>query len=274
MAPKPFADGDAIDTMWDDLVYSYGRLTADVDARDLATRIADLIIAAEDLWKAQRTVWRAETEAQSGVDAINFRTDARTEDFYEDLRHVNRKHPQGEQRQQRYFPVPKYKIIDLGLASQMAYIDDYASSLLKEEEPALQVYGQGFAQDSNDGKLALAALVTAAANRKDQRSKDIAGFRDRANEVRTEIYGELVKRSTKKAKGWSDEFFRRRRQNSPEERRLEKMRETLFGNCEVFSLELDTATKKKILQESNAETLLRWIRNSSLAKTMEELFAG
>src|SRR5688500_13586860 len=115
MSPKAFADSDAIDTMWDDLVYSYGRLSADADAKDLATKIAELIAASEDLWKAQRTVWRAETEAQSGVDAINYRTDTRTEDFHEDLRHLNRKHPQGEQRQQRYFPEPKYKIVALGL---------------------------------------------------------------------------------------------------------------------------------------------------------------
>ena len=275
MSPKPFVENDSIEGMWDDLGYAYGRVSGDTDAKDLAPQLLALIEASEDLWKGQRLVWRAETLAQSGVDAVNYRADIRTDDFSEDLRHANRKHPQAEERQSRYFPIAKYKIIDLGLATQMSYIEDYASSLPKEPESELQSHGKGFAEDAVDGRAALLALTVAVANRRDQRSKDIAIFRKKANEVRTEVYGELLKRSAKgKPKGWADEFFRRRRQNSPEERRLEKLRDTLFTSCELYGLTLEEEQQKKILQEINAEALLRWLRNSASAKTAADLFSA
>jgi hypothetical protein len=160
----------------------YPKTFADEEAKDPTAKLAKLISASEDLRKAQHPAWHTEPE--------------------------NSIHCRAEQ----YFSVPKNKIIDLGIVSEMAYID----------------------------------------------------------EARTEFLGDRLKRSPKKVK--ADEFCRRL--DSPEERRLEKMRETLFANCEVFSLNLDTSTKEKILQESNPETLLHWIRHSVSARTTDDIFSS
>src|SRR5262249_870899 len=123
--PRQLQTGDAVDNMWDALVYACSRLKAGKEeTEDLASPLEGLIGDAEELWKGQRQVWRAETEAEGGVNAVNFRADARTEDLHVDLTHAN--HPlgaQGQRRQDRYFPIAKSQIIRLALAAQMAYID-------------------------------------------------------------------------------------------------------------------------------------------------------
>jgi hypothetical protein len=265
-------ESDSIETVWDDLVYLYARLNAFAETKDLAPSILALITTSEEVWRGQRKVWREETEAQSGVDNINFRTDERTEDLHADLVQANRKHPQGESRQERYFPLAKSKIIELGLASQMKYVEDYANSLPKEAEPELQAHGKGFAEDATDGRAALTALATAVANRRDHRVKEIEKFRTTANETRTTVYGELLKRSQGKPKKWADSFFRKRTQNTPEERRLEKSRDAIYTNCELYGLILEKDQTKKIQQESDDAVLLQWLRNTATAKTAAELF--
>jgi hypothetical protein len=274
MTIRLYSDSDAIETVWDDLVYLYVRLNNFRETNDLAKEALALITTSEEVWKGQRKVWREETEAQSGVDGINFRTDERTDDFHADLTQANRKHPQGEKRQERYFPLAKSKIIELSLATQMKYIEDYAISLPKEDEPELQAHGKGFAEDLNDGKAALAALATAVANRRDHRVKEIEKFRTTANGTRTAIYGELLKRSAGKPKKWADSFFRKRSQNTPEERRLEKLRDAIYANCELYELALDKEQTKKIQQESKPEALLQWLRNTATAKTSAEIFSA
>lgn len=273
MTIRLYVENDSIDSIWDDLVYLYVRLNSFVETKDLAPQILALITTSEDIWKGQRKAWREETEAQSGVDGINFRADNRTEDLHADLTSVNRKHPQGEKRQERYFPIAKSKIIEMALISQMKYIEDYAISLPKEAEPELQAHGKGFAEDAADGRAALTALATAVANRRDHRVKEIEKFRTTANETRTNVYGELLKRSQGKPKKWADSFFRKRTQNTPEERRLEKSRDAIYTNCELYGLILEKDQTKKIQQESDANVLLRWLRNTATAKAATDIFA-
>jgi hypothetical protein len=268
---------DSLDFVWDYLVYAYVRLLHDPEANDLAADLLVLITKVEDeVWKGQRGHWRAEIEAQAFVDAINYRTDGRTRLFQPDLERASRSLPSAlaEQRMKRYFPIALNKIIALALVSQIVYIEDYANSLPKEAEPELKAHGEGFASDLKEGKEALAALASAASERRDHRVKEIGGLISAANKTLGTIAGELQKRAaqTHKPSDWSGSFFRKQQRNTPEERKLIKKRDALFTTCEALELVLDAEGRKKIQQEQDPAKLLTWLRNAVNATNPAEIF--
>jgi hypothetical protein len=269
---------DSLDFVWDYLVYAYVRLRHDPEAKDLAPELLTPITKLEDeVWKGQRGHWRAEIEAQAFVDSIHYRTDNRTRFFQPDLERANRSLPTAlaEQRFKRYFPIALNKITALALVSQITYIEDYANSLLKESEPELKTYGEGFAMDLKDGKAALAALTTSASERRDHRAKVIGGLISDANKTLGTIAGELQKRAaqTHKPSDWAGSFFRKQQRNTPEERKLNKKREAILSSCDALDITLDPESRKKIQQEQDHAKLITWLRNTANATNAAEIFS-
>ena len=272
---RQLVDSEAIDALCDDLAYSHARLLYDEDAKDLAPSFEAFILKAEHVWKEQRKVWRAETEAQANVDAINFRTDERTLDFAFQLEGVNRKHPQGEQRQERYFPIAPSKMVALSLESQMPYIESFANSLPKEVEAELQGYAAGFLQDVTDGKAAIAQKQKAADDRRDNRVQVIASLVEEINNLREATLAELMKRRIPKKKGkeWPESFFRKQKRNTPEERERELKQQTILQIFSCRGLDVSSEARKKIYKESDAATLLKWLTKAATASSVEEIFS-
>jgi hypothetical protein len=269
---RQLVDSEAVDALCDDLVYSHARLLYDEDAKDLAPPFETIILKMEDAWKEQRKVWRAETEAQANVDMVNFRTDERTSDFAFDLEGANRKHPQGEQRQQRYFPIAPSKIVALSLELQLPYTESFANSLPKEAEPQLQAYAAGFSQDVSDGKAAIAQKQKAADDRRDNRVQMLAALVEEINNLREATLAELMKRRVpkKRHKDWPESFFRKQKRNTPEERERELAQQTILGIFSCRGLEVSTEVRKKIHKESDREVLLKWLTNATTATSAEE----
>ena len=270
--PRQILDNESLDTIWDELVYSNARLLYDEDTKDLAAPYQKLIGQVEDAWKEQRKVWQGETEAQANVDSINFRTDQRTIDFAFALEGANRKHPQGEQRQARYFPISPSKIVANALEGQLPYMESFANSIPKEPEPELQSFGAGFLQDVSDAKAALAQKQKAADERRDNRVKTISVLITEINTVRENTHAELLKRRApkQKSKEWPESFFRKQKKNNPEEREREVKRQTLLGIFASRGIEVSSEVQKKINKETSPETLLRWMSKALTVQDAQE----
>jgi hypothetical protein len=269
---RQFFDNEALQNLWDDLGYTHARLLYDKDAADLAPPLGALIERIEEAWKEQRKVWRAETIAQASVDAINFRMDERTLDFAFALEGANRKHPQGEQRQKRYFPIAPSKVVALSLESQMPYTESFANSLPKESEPELQAFASVFLQDVTEGRAAIEARQKAADERRDNRVRSIAVLVEEINNTRESVLAELIKRRAPRRKGkeWPESFFRKQKKNTPEERERELAQQTILGVFSCRGLEASTEVRKKIYKESDREILLKWLTKATTAASAEE----
>jgi hypothetical protein len=262
-------ENESVNNIWDDLVYSHTRLLYDEHTKDLATPFEKLIAKTEDAWKEQRKVWRAETEAQANVDAINFRTDERTLDFAFALEGANRKHPQGEQRQKRYFPITAVKVAALALENQLPYTESFANSTPKEAEPELQAFAAGFSRDVTEAKAALSRKQKAADERRDNRVQVISALVEEINNTREATLAELLKRRApqQKSKDWPESFFRKQKKNTPEEREREQKQQTILGVFTARGLEVSPELEKKINKEAKPETLLRWLTKAASAAT-------
>lgn len=273
--PRQILDSESLDVVWDELVYTNARLLYDEDTKDLAAPYQKLIERVEDAWKEQRKVWKAETEAQANVDSVNFRTDQRTIDFAFALEGANRKHPQGEQRQARYFPIAPSKIIAMALEGQLPYTESFANSIPKEPESELQSFGAGFAQDVSDAKAALDQKQKAADERRDNRVKTISTLVTEINDARESTYAEIVKRRApkQKSKDWPESFFRKQKKNTPEEREREVKRQTLLGIFASRGIEVPYEVQKKINKETSPETLLRWMNKALTVQDAQEIIS-
>src|SRR5689334_14719422 len=109
MAPRKLYMRDGLDLLRDEMIYTEGRLLFDENAQDQATRISAFIEEINLVQQGQIDSWRAETLAQSRIDAINYRHDLRTMRLGNRLRLVLTEDPRGQARYKSYFPIAPSK---------------------------------------------------------------------------------------------------------------------------------------------------------------------
>ena len=267
---------EGLDWLRDELVYSEGRLLFDENAKDQAEQATKMIARVEQVCQGQLFCWRAETHAQSHLDAVNYRHDKRTARLDIKLQVANLDHPQGKERQTRYFPIAPSKIIALGLRSQLKYTRGYGPSLASEPEKELQDLSPGFQQDVIDGDKAIAAQDAAATERKDHRVREIVKVFTDANNLRRDIHAALSGRITVLglASDWADGFFRAEKRNtSTPADPATKKRAAIVAIFEARELELSSAQRDALNDQEDLATLTRWMQRATTL-SVEETFAA
>src|SRR6185437_3769618 len=132
------------ETIWDDLVYTEARLSADAHAKDLAKPVAALIARVDKISLEQRAKWRAETIAQAQVDKCDDDLDDRVAAFSNDLSHAEGG-KKNTDRYKFYFGSSATDVIRLGLKSELDKIGDWATKLKNEKAAALKAHAKAFA---------------------------------------------------------------------------------------------------------------------------------
>jgi hypothetical protein len=266
---------DGLDLLRDEMVYTEGRLLFDENAKDQAEPVIALIKDIERVRQGQLDCWRAETHAQSHIDAINYRHDKRTARLEAKLQVANLDHPQGKERQSRYFPIAPSKIIALGLRSQFKYTRGYGPSLANEPEDELRELSPGFSEDIIRGDQALAAQDAAAVARKDHRVREIAKVFANANNTRRDVHAALSGRITALglSPDWADGFFRSEKRNAPASNEpTNRQRAAIVAIFEARDLELNSAQRDALNDQEDLATLTLWMQRA-VTLTVEETFA-
>ena len=105
----------------------------------------------------------------------------------------------------RYFKnLAPSEVIDLGLASQLEYIDVWSKLLREEPEATLQAFAARFDECTAEGRAALSRLALAEDARDSQRAKEILPLVDDINTLRLNTYSDLAKIGGKR---WARSFI-------------------------------------------------------------------
>jgi hypothetical protein len=196
MSIRQLRHDDALDTIWDDLVYTEARLSADKRTKDLAKPIAQLLARLEKIALAQKSNWRAETIAQALVDKCDDDLDDQVAAFSNDLSHAEGGKKNTE-RYKFYFGTSATDVIRLGLKSEIAKIETWVGKLKGEKIAALKAHAAKFAALVKDGEAALGSRTTTQTARAAHRIDAIHSFVDDVNAARNSIAAELDKRAVK-----------------------------------------------------------------------------
>lgn len=210
MAIRTIDHDEALDSIWDDLVYTEARLLKDASTADLAPAIAGLLGRLETTRSGQLAAWRAETIAQAGVDDADDDLDDAVADISVEVLHAE-KQDRSSARYKRYFSQAPHLIIKQGLQTEIQTVQGWVKSLKSEPEAALQSLGARLDKVIENAASVLKERVDAASKRADHRVRDIYALVDDINGTRRSIYGILVQRGEeqKKPKDWPNRFFRR-----------------------------------------------------------------
>ncbi|HEY1956217.1 MAG TPA: hypothetical protein VGH28_11395 [Polyangiaceae bacterium] len=200
---------DALDTIWDDLVYTEARLSADKRAKDLAKAVSALVARVEKVSLEQRAKWRAETNAEAVVDKCDDDLDDQVSAFSNDLSHAEGG-KKNTARYKLYFGSSATDVIRLGLKSELEKIGGWVSKLKKEKLAALGGHAKAFTALASAGKAALAARTEAQSARASHRIETIHTLVDDVNAARISIAAELDTRAVKLRlpHDFSSRFFR------------------------------------------------------------------
>lgn len=82
---RRLSESMALDTLWGELVFTASRLRARTALAPQAEVFAELTERTEREIMAQRTLWRAEVDADAGVDVADEQLDALTDEILNDL---------------------------------------------------------------------------------------------------------------------------------------------------------------------------------------------
>jgi len=207
--PILLRSGDALDTLWEELVYSEARLLA-AGHKTQAASIAKSAKVLEKVQADQRAAWRREIVAQAHVDVVDDDLDDGVEKLGNDLLHIeggNRK----SARFKQYFKAGVTAIVRLGLESQIPVVRTITTQLATEAEKKLKDHGKSLVAVLKRGDSAVEERRTAAAERGAHRAREIFRFVDDLNALRTSIHAELTLHAGKHAlpRDYADRFFRR-----------------------------------------------------------------
>ncbi len=211
MAPRLMDYGDAIDTLWEEAVYTEARLTSEPLAQHLATRFHDYLTALEAVRSGQYSVWRAEVVAQAAVDAADdaldtaVRATGRALDTAVDSRH-------DDPRWVRYVgrSTPR-KIALLALDAELKVVRSWPDSLKTEPERPLRATAVPLAESIARGDVAVKQRDDAQAKRRDFMARDKVRLVDALNDLRLDTHADLSKLvvPNRLDRAWPDGFFRR-----------------------------------------------------------------
>lgn len=199
-----------LDDVWDELVYTHARLTKNKHAKDLAPQVTPLFKRWEKVAGQQRALWRAEIEAQAGVDEDDDEIDETVTDVSGTILY-REKQKRDSARYKRYFKRPASEIVRLGLESELEVVRDWPASLKTEPESDLQALGKRLEDNVTTGDAAVAERKQAIAGTADHRVREIHPFIAEVNVVRNTLYGTLVTRAGQKklSPKWPERFFRK-----------------------------------------------------------------
>jgi hypothetical protein len=205
---------DSLEVVWGELVYTEARTSADRFASDFAPRMTSLVTEVEEVRRQQLGSWRTEIVAQAEVDAANDDIDELVVEYADTMLFLFK--DRKSSRFTRYFGNQSpHKFVRMGLEAQLAAMKGWPTSIQNEPEEQLKAFAVRFTTAMDEGDVALADRVKAAAARVDFRVKVIEPFIDKVNSVRTTLYADLLKRADEKKlpKGWADTFFRPQTRN-------------------------------------------------------------
>jgi hypothetical protein len=202
---------EALDTVWEELVYTEARLLKDPHAKHLAQGVTEQLDRWELVAAGQRKAWRAEIVAQAGVDSENDQLDMLTEDFGQSLRHVERGDVQSHRFKKVYFKGTVSGIKRLALQSQLAASRTWPESLKGEPEKELRAFSPRFEARIAAGDAAVEERAGAATHTANHRVRQIVPFIEDLNAARQSLYGTLigVGQEHKLGSDWPGGFFRR-----------------------------------------------------------------
>lgn len=201
-------DDSALDSIWEEVVFTEARLLGDDNAKELAPPFSQLRDRSEEVRGGQLAAWREEVVAQAAVKAADDRLDDWVHALDLALSTVlagDRQSP----RYRRYFTQAPSAIIRMRLESELGLVRGWADSLASEPEPVLQGLGADLRKLVEQGDVALEGRRKAAAARTDHRVRSISSLIDDINEARVSTYGALTKKAAELhlPRNWPDRFF-------------------------------------------------------------------
>ena len=145
---------------------------------------------------------------------------------------------------------------------------------MREPEQVLRDFAPRFESEFAAGDAALAALRSAAAERRQHRAHEIAALFDAANGERKAVAGLLAAKEVALGlpAGFSEAFFRKTAR--AEEDAADLKRRAILLNLAARGVEVSKESRKKILAEESEAALDRWHLRSVTAADEGELFAG
>jgi hypothetical protein len=266
---------ESLENLWDETIYTEGRLGYHESTKPYAGQFTLLADRAEGLWIGQHKVWRNEATSQAAVDGLDTRIDARVMQFARTLLNTpainnDQEHP----RFRRYFAGAPSRFVRLSLEAQVREMQGWPLSLASEPEAEVQAFAPLFTLDLTESARILGERQEATTARKDHRAREIASFVQDANQARQETYGKLLSlgASLRLPEEWAAGFFRRtrsRRAQSSEE----QLRGALYTVLGVLWLEASEEETQRI--ETGDDAALRlWLARAPGARSVAELFVG
>ena len=209
MTIRVIRDNEALETTWEEMVFTESRLLGDANAKVFAANITGLVSRLEQVRSGQLGVWREEITAQAAVNALDDRLDDWVRSFDLVLQTIV-KQDTTSPRYKRYFAVPPSQIIRMGPEKELNRVRAWADSLATEPEAALQEQSAQLKSIIVDGDQALERRRNAATARADHRVRDITSLLDDINGARSSLYGALMQQATELhlPRDWPDRFFR------------------------------------------------------------------
>lgn len=199
----------SMDSLWEECVYTLVRLRARAITRELAAPFDELLGRIQTTETTQRAHWQAESAADAAVEVADEDLDEVTDDVIAEVRHADRK-AESDARENQYLGTLTLRgLTRLGLASQMARMRTWVTSLESEPEDSLKKLAKRLVKVFTAGGAAIDQRVEAASARAAHRAREITSLVADVNATRRDTYGALVRiaAKNKRPKDWPERFF-------------------------------------------------------------------
>lgn len=201
---------EALDVVWEELVYTEARLLSDPLAKSLAPQAARLLAQWDRVAAGQRAAWRAEIVAQAAVDQADDELDEGVDEVARELLHEE-KGDRGTERFKGYFRQAPNEVTRLGLESELEVVRSWPEALQGEAEKTLQRLSKTMKDLLAQGDAAVEGRQKAAVARATQRVREVVRFVDDVVAARRSMLTELHLRAQREGKDadWALRFFKR-----------------------------------------------------------------
>lgn len=268
---KKIPVGTSLDTIWFNIVYTYGRLLYDSRTRHLAAQLEPVIAQIEKTSHSQQDCWKAEILSQSKVDGVDIRLDATVTNHGALCNYLKVTDPQGNDRYKRFYEnVPPSNVVRMKLEKELKHTQGWDDICLKDLNPQMKEYGAKFSILHQEGNEAIAERSKTKTKTKVHRHDEINPLIESLNQTRTNIHIELQKIANQEKLGeaWIEGFFRKQRQQSVEDP-LERRRGAILANLEANDIDIYDEFIDHLEQEEDETTLKLWMQKAASAASME-----
>jgi hypothetical protein len=210
MGIRTIGHDEALDWVWEELVYTEARLLGDPLTPGLAPPVTNTLERHQSVQLGQKNAWRSEIVAQAMCDGADVALDETVPEVSRNMLLIEKGNRKSA-RYVRYFASAPNAIQRLGLASEVERVRPWVPSLKGEPEQALQDLGARLEGEVAVGASALTQRETSATARADHRVREIYRFIDDVNALRLATYGQLldIASRNKRSRSWAESFFRR-----------------------------------------------------------------